>query len=185
MSKERPVVYPYIPNSAPKTKARMLKEVGVQDVMELYAEIPDSLKYHEKLNLPEPVLDEYSIKRHVEGMLNKNKNCSEYLNFLGAGCAQHFVPAVCDEINGRAEFLTAYGSDAHSDHGKWQAMFEFTSLLAELLDMVRLTDDLPLYRALVGIQPDKVDWDEKLTPEIESAIPFACQHATSLLEQWQ
>jgi hydrogenase maturation protease len=67
--------------------------------------------------------------------------------------------------------------------GKCSSVHEVS--LAELLDMVRLTDDLPLYRALVGIQPDKIDWDEKLTPEIENAIPFACQHATSLLEQWQ
>ncbi len=67
--------------------------------------------------------------------------------------------------------------------GKCSSVHEVS--LAELLDMVRLTDDLPMKRALVGIQPDKVDWDEKLTPEIKDAIPFACQHATSLLEQWQ
>jgi hydrogenase maturation protease len=67
--------------------------------------------------------------------------------------------------------------------GKCSSVHEVS--LAELLDMVRLTDDLPLYRALVGIQPDKIDWDEKLTPEIQRAIPCACERATSLLEQWQ
>jgi glycine dehydrogenase subunit 1 len=91
------------------------------------------------MNLPEPILDEYSIKRHVERLLNKNRNCSEYLNFLGAGCAQHYVPAVCDEINGRGEFLTAYSGFFWGDHGKWQAWFEFASLMGELLDMDHLS----------------------------------------------
>jgi glycine dehydrogenase subunit 1 len=42
---------------------------------------------------------------------------------------------VCDEINGRGEFLTAYAAEFYADHGKWQALFEFSSLMAELLDM--------------------------------------------------
>ena len=142
MSKDR-IVYPYVPNSVPEIKAQMLKEVGANDIMELYAEIPEHLRLKGRLNLPEPILDEYSIKRHLEALLNQNKNCLEYLNFLGAGCAQHFVPAVCDEINGRGEFLTAYAMDCYADHGKWQATFEYTSLMAELLDMDVVSN--PLY----------------------------------------
>lgn len=134
MGKEK-TVYPYIPNSVPEIKAQMLKEVGVDAAMDLFSEIPDHLKYKGKMNLPEPILDECSLKRHLEGLLNKNKNCSEYLNFLGAGCAQHFVPALCDEINGRGEFLTAYAAEFYADHGKWQALFEFCGLMGELLDM--------------------------------------------------
>ena len=129
------VVYPYVPNSVPEVKAEMLKEVGAAHIMDLYAEIPERLKFDRKLNLPEPILDECSIKRHVEGLLGRNSNCGEYLNFLGAGCSQHFVPAVCDEINGRGEFLTAYVGEAYADHGKWQALFEYASLMGELLDM--------------------------------------------------
>ena len=141
MSKKR--VYPYIPNSVPEVKAEMLNEVGAKDIMELYEEIPENLRYSGKLNLPEPILDEYSIKKHLEGLLEKNKNGNQYLNFLGAGCAQHFVPAVCDEINGRGEFLTAYVGESYADHGKWQAFFEYSSLMAELLDMDILS--VPLY----------------------------------------
>lgn len=140
---ENKIVYPYVPNSVPEIKAQMLKEVGAENIMDLYEEIPENLKFKGKLNLPEPILDEYSIRRHVEGLLNKNKNCSEYLNFLGAGCAQHFVPAVCDEINGRGEFLTAYVGESYADHGKWQAFFEYASLMGELLDMDVLS--CPLY----------------------------------------
>ncbi len=142
MVKER-TVFPYIPNSVPEVKAQMLKEVGARDVMDLYVEIPERLRFKRKLKLPQPITSEYAIKRHVEGLLEKNKNCEEYLNFLGAGCAQHFVPAVCDEINGRGEFLTAYVGESYADHGKWQALFEYCSLMGELLDMDILS--CPLY----------------------------------------
>ncbi|MEL7563727.1 MAG: aminomethyl-transferring glycine dehydrogenase subunit GcvPA [Dehalobacterium sp.] len=137
------VVYPYIPNSVPEIKAEMLKEVGARDVMDLYEEIPDELLFKGKLNLPEPIKDEFSIKKHVEGILAKNKNCSEYINFLGAGCARHFVPAVCDEMLGRGELLTCYGAESWADHGKHQIFFEYQSMMAELLDMDFLT--VPLY----------------------------------------
>lgn len=128
-------VYPYVPNSVPDIKAQMMKEIGISDVMELYAEIPEHLRFKGKMNLPVPILDEYSIRRHMEDLLNSNRNCSDYLSFLGAGCARHFVPAICDEINGRGEFLTAYSSPNWADHGKFQAWFEYASLMGELLDM--------------------------------------------------
>jgi glycine dehydrogenase subunit 1 len=134
MSKNE-IVYPYIPNSVPEVKAQMLRELGLDDEMDLFSEIPDHLQYKKRMNLPEPILDEYSLKKHILVLLNKNRNCSEYVNFLGAGCAQHFVPAVCDEINGRGEFLTAYAAEFYADHGKWQALFEFCSLMGELVDM--------------------------------------------------
>lgn len=138
-----PIVYPYIPNSVPEIKARMLEEIGAGSVEELYAEIPSHLRFKGRLNLPEPILDEASIKRHVERLLQKNRNCSEHLSFLGAGCAQHYVPAVCDEINNRAEFLTAYVGESYADHGKWQAFFEYASLMGDLLEMDVLS--CPLY----------------------------------------
>ena len=68
-------------------------------------------------------------------MIGKNKSCVENLNFCGAGCWQHYIPAICDEITGRGEFLTAYAGGTYSDHGKNQAIFEFQSLIGELVGM--------------------------------------------------
>jgi len=132
---ENDAVNPYAPNAAAGVKEQMMKDIGIDDVMELYEEIPDRLRFKGSMDLPEPIRDEYSIRRHVERLLNRNANCSEHLSFLGAGCAQHFVPAVCDEINGRGEFLTAYSGFFWADHGKWQAWFEYSSMMGELLDM--------------------------------------------------
>ena len=136
-------VYPYIPNSVPEVKAQMLREVGASDISDLFEEIPAHLRFKGRLQLPDPILDEFSLRRHVESQLARNANCEDYLNFLGAGCAQHFVPAVCDEINGRGEFLTAYVGESYADHGKWQAFFEYCSLMGDLLDMDVMS--CPLY----------------------------------------
>ena len=135
MGKNKPFIHPYIPNSAPEIKEHMLKEIGIKDVEEIYQEIPHFLRIRGKMNLPEPFLSEHELKRHVKGLLSKNKSCEDYLSFLGGGCWQHYVPAVCDEIINRSEFLTAYGGTAYSTYGRMQAQFEFQSLMGELVGM--------------------------------------------------
>jgi glycine dehydrogenase subunit 1 len=42
---------------------------------------------------------------------------------------------VCDEVNGRGEFLTAYAGEPYDDHGRFQALFEYASMMGELLEM--------------------------------------------------
>jgi len=135
MTPNRTVVYPYIPNSNPVVKQEMLKAVGAKSVDDFYAGIPESIRLKRELNLPEPFLSEASLVRHVEELLAKNQSTREALSFLGAGCAQHYVPAVCDEINSRSEFLTAYAGEPYEDHGRFQALFEYESMMAELLNM--------------------------------------------------
>ena len=135
MTEKKPTAHPYIPNSVPAIKAEMLQAVGAQNVDEFYQDIPPKLRLNGRLNLPEPFLSEYALKRHVEGLLNKNSSTQEYLSFLGAGCYQHHVPAVCDEVNRRGEFLTAYAGEPYDDHGRFQALFEYTSMMGELLNM--------------------------------------------------
>jgi glycine dehydrogenase subunit 1 len=133
-------VHPYIPNSVPAIRRQMLKAVGAETVDEFYADVPEALRQKERLKLPEPFLAEATLKRHVEGLLAKNIAAGaggpdEYLSFLGAGCYRHHVPAVCDEVNGRGEFLTAYAGEPYDDHGRFQALFEYASMMGELLNM--------------------------------------------------
>ncbi|TET67693.1 MAG: aminomethyl-transferring glycine dehydrogenase subunit GcvPA [Candidatus Aminicenantes bacterium] len=135
MKKKQKIVHPYIPNSVPKVKAKMLEEIGVKDIDELYNDIPESLRFKGEMNLPKPLTSEYALKRHVEKILSKNQTCEENISFLGGGCSQHYIPAICDEINQRSEFLTAYAGEPYEDHGRFQTLFEYESLMAELLDM--------------------------------------------------
>lgn len=128
-------IHPYMPNSVPRIKGEMLQELGIRSVAEIYESvIPEELRYKERLDLPEPILSEHELKKHVKGILDKNVSTDEYTSFLGAGCYKHQVPALCDEINSRGEFLTGYCGDTYSDHGKMQAIFEYASMMGELLD---------------------------------------------------
>lgn len=128
-------VHPYIPNSAPAMEQEMLRELGVERAADLYELIPEDLRLKRRLELPGPYSSELELKRHINGMLRSNISCEENLSFLGGGCWQHAIPALCDEIAGRAEFLTAYCGDTYSDKGKYQALFEYQSMLGELLGM--------------------------------------------------
>ncbi|MBC8401491.1 MAG: aminomethyl-transferring glycine dehydrogenase subunit GcvPA [Candidatus Marinimicrobia bacterium] len=135
MPKPEKFIHPYIPNSLPKIQQAMLAEIGADSIDELYADIPNDLRFQQSLDIPEPILSEAALKRHVQQILNKNITCEEYLSFLGGGCWQHYVPAICDEINGRSEFLTAYAGEPYEDQGRFQSLFEYQSLMAELLDV--------------------------------------------------
>ncbi|MFK9094738.1 aminomethyl-transferring glycine dehydrogenase subunit GcvPA [Bacillus salipaludis] len=134
MQKEKNVVHPYIPNMVPEVQEEMLNEIGVKSVEALFDGIPEELHYTGEMNIPAG-LSEYELKRHMEKIMNKNISASDHLNFLGAGCWQHFIPAVCDEINQRGEFLTAYAGEPYEDHGRFQTLFEYQSMVAELVDM--------------------------------------------------
>lgn len=56
--------------------------------------------------------------------------------------------------------------------------------LIDLLMIARLADHLPPKRALIGIQPQDVDWGETPSPSVAAAIPHACNHALQLIEAW-
>ena len=137
-------VHPYIPNSVPHIKKEMLDYVGAENADELYAEmIPERLLLKRSMELPEPILNEMELKRYVAGILSKDKDTEEYISFLGGGCWKHYVPKVCEEIQSRSEFLTAYAGGVYSDLGRYQANFEFQSLICELLGME--VSGLPTY----------------------------------------
>ena len=127
--------YPYIPNSVPEVKAAMLAAIGAHSIEDLFAEIPVDLRMQRPMDLPEALLSEYALKRHMQTLLAKNRPCADVLSFLGGGCYQHHVPAVCDEINGRSEFVTAYAGEPYDDAGRFQALFEYASMMGELLEM--------------------------------------------------
>lgn len=131
---EKPFVHPYIPNSAPATRQAMLDELGLASVEEIYAEIPDRLRFRGELDIPPAILSERELRKHVQGLLDRNTSCVDNLNFCGAGCWQHHVPAIVDEVINRAEFLSAYCGGDYSDLGKYLTRFEFNSMLAELVD---------------------------------------------------
>ncbi|WP_307369200.1 aminomethyl-transferring glycine dehydrogenase subunit GcvPA [Microbacterium sp. W4I4] len=128
-------VHPYIPNTAPAVKQAMLDAVDAASVEEFYADVPEELRLRRPLDMPAPLPAEQDLARHVRGILGRNRSTEERLSFLGAGTYNHYVPAVVDEVIRRSEFLTAYAGEPYEDHGRFQALFEYQSLMAELLAM--------------------------------------------------
>jgi glycine dehydrogenase subunit 1 len=127
--------HPYMPNSTDALERELLDAVGAPDVESLFAQIPAGHRLKEPLELPPAIVSEPALRRHLVDMLGRSENCERNLSFLGGGIWQHHVPAVCDEIVRRSEFLTPVWGTPSSDHGRNQAWFEFASQLGELVGM--------------------------------------------------
>ncbi len=56
--------------------------------------------------------------------------------------------------------------------------------LLDLMDMARLTGFMPRQRALLGIQPEVVDWGEQPSAKVRAAIPAAAAQAILLVKKW-
>jgi len=127
--------HPYIPNSQQEIKQEMMREIGIDSIDELYADIPEKYRLKKPLNLPE-AMSEFEVKRHIEALLAKNKGSDNMPIFLGAGCWPHYIPAVVKEIMQRSEFLTAYTPyQPEISQGMLQALFEYQSMICELTSM--------------------------------------------------
>lgn len=127
--------HPYMANSTAAAREQMLAAVGAADTEELFEQIPADHRLRGGLDLPAGIRSEAELRRHLLAMLRKNETCESNLSFLGGGCWQHHVPAVCEEIVSRTEFVTPVWGTPSSDYGRNHAWFEFASQLGELLDL--------------------------------------------------
>lgn len=117
---------PYAPHT-PADVTEMLDVVGAESVDDLF-DVPESVWFDGSFDIPQ--LDERDARRHVEGLLDRNDDLTE---FLGRGHYEHYVPSVVDELSRRSEFLTSYTQyQPEASQGFLQALFEYQSLLVEL-----------------------------------------------------
>jgi hydrogenase maturation protease len=56
--------------------------------------------------------------------------------------------------------------------------------LLDLLAVTHLTGSLPPQRALIGIQPEVLDWGEFPSAAVGLALPIACARARELIRAW-
>lgn len=56
--------------------------------------------------------------------------------------------------------------------------------LMDLMNMARFADRVPQRRALVGIQPEIVDWGTEPSPRVAAAVPEAAQAVADLIKDW-
>lgn len=123
----------YIPHTDLERKA-MLQAIGVNDIKDLFLDIPEELRYPE-LALPYG-LSEVEVLRKLQGFADKNTTVSSVPTFLGAGAYHHWIPSVVDYVISRGEFATAYTPyQAEVSQGTLQAIFEYQSLICDLTGM--------------------------------------------------
>jgi glycine dehydrogenase subunit 1 len=115
-------------------RAEMLEAIGVEQVKELFADVPETVRFPE-LHLP-PALSEIELRRELGALANQNANVTSHSIFLGAGAYNHFVPSAVDQILRRAEFYTAYTPyQPEISQGTLQAIFEYQSLICAITGM--------------------------------------------------
>ena len=121
----------YSPHTA-ADRERMLAAIGVGSVDDLFADIPAAVRAT-SFDIPPP-LSEQEVRAELARLAAKNR--IPRVSFLGAGVYRHLVPAVVDEVVGRAEFSTAYTPyQPEVSQGTLQSIYEFQSLICELTGM--------------------------------------------------
>ena len=127
----RTTAHPYMANSVPAIKQELLDAVGVGRLEELFAQIPARPPAARgAASCRRRSRSEVELHRHLRRTLARNETCEANLSFLGGGCWQHHVPAICDEIVRRSEFVTPVWGTPSSDYGRNQAWFEFAACSA-------------------------------------------------------
>ena len=126
--------YRYLPQTD-QDKREMLETLGISSIDELFADIPEEVRFKGALNIPE-ALSEPDLVKYFTRLANQNVNFSTHVNFLGAGVYQHYTPSTVNHMLLRGEFFTAYTPyQPEISQGELQAIFEFQTMVCELTGM--------------------------------------------------
>jgi len=142
--------HPLLPNLDQSLVSSMLAKVGASSIDELFSDIPPKLRLKGGLRLPEGA-SEYEVRREVQVRLAGNKTPPKSLCFLGGGVWPHYVPAAVESITARQEFYTSYTPyQAEVSQGMLQALFEYQSLMCDLLGMEACNSSLYDWASAAG-----------------------------------
>jgi glycine dehydrogenase subunit 1 len=121
--------------NTPDDQQSMLRAIGVRSLEELFDQIPARIRLSRPLDLPAR-MGELALTQHLGKLAGRNQSCDQLACFLGAGCYDHFVPAVVDALASRGEFYTSYTPyQPEVSQGNLQVMFEYQTLICQLTGM--------------------------------------------------
>ena len=142
--------HPFLPNLDEALVREMLRKVGAESIDELFSDIPKGVRLGRNLKIPEAA-SEYGVRREFRERLSKNKSSPGSLCFLGGGVWPHYIPAVVESITARQEFYTSYTPyQAEISQGMLQALFEYQSLMCDLLSMEACNSSLYDWASAAG-----------------------------------
>jgi len=119
---------PFIPHTHADTEA-MLQAIGVDNVSELFDEIPAGLACGGLQGVPD-ALTELEVGRLMRRRAAEDEVA---MSFLGAGAYEHHIPAAVWELTTRGEFYSAYTPyQAEASQGTLQVIYEYQTMIASL-----------------------------------------------------
>ncbi len=122
---------PFIPHT-PDDVQHMLNTIGVNDIDDLFDEIPASLRCQNIDAIPSGLSE-----REVDKILRQRATQDTYqLCFAGGGAYEHYIPSAVWEITTRGEFYSAYTPyQAEASQGTLQLIYEYQTMMSSLTGM--------------------------------------------------
>lgn len=112
----------------------MLAKIGVKSVDALFDAIPKDARAP-RLGISAG-MSEQEVQAHLEKLAAMNRTAGSGPFFIGGPIQRRYIPAAVSVLALRGEFLTAYTPyQPEVSQGTLQAVFEYQSLMAELLAM--------------------------------------------------
>ena len=122
----------YVPSTQAQ-REQMLRAVGLENIMDLYRDVPEQMLLRKPLNIPDG-MSELEASRAVSAMAAENRTYATVLR--GAGAYDHYIPSIVKYIPAKEEFLTAYTPyQAEMSQGLLQSIFEYQTMICELTGM--------------------------------------------------
>ncbi len=119
---------PFIPHTDDDVAA-MLAAIGVDNIDDLFDEIPAELRAKGLDGIPAG-LSEMEVGRLMQA---RARDDGQPLCFIGAGAYDHHIPAAVWQITTRGEFYSAYTPyQAEASQGTLQVLYEFQSMMTAL-----------------------------------------------------
>ncbi len=125
------MIHKFLPHTSEDIQ-QMLERVGVKNLEDLYAEVPESIRFKGDYDIPD-AMSELEIRSFFEKLGQKN---NKLICFAGGGVYDHYAPSAIQNLISRSEFLTSYTPyQAEISQGTLHYIFEFQSMMAELTGM--------------------------------------------------
>ncbi|MCS7206072.1 MAG: aminomethyl-transferring glycine dehydrogenase subunit GcvPA [Leptospiraceae bacterium] len=112
----------------------ILQKLNKTSIEDFFSHIPKEYTKSTSSFLDEPK-SESEIRRYITETIQKhNLVIYPHQNFMGGNGHAHEIPAIIDTLTSRGEFLTAYTPyQPEVSQGSLQAMFEYQTMMAELM----------------------------------------------------
>jgi glycine dehydrogenase subunit 1 len=110
----------------------MLQACGLSSLDDLYAHLPDGVRLHRDLGIPEGI-SEMELVAEMRRLGARNRSADDLVCFAGGGAYDHYIPSLVWALTGQSELYTSYTPyQPELSQGVLQALFEYQSMICEL-----------------------------------------------------